>query len=137
VDTANVIRVFLVEDHELFASGVRSELGDGFEVVGHAGTVEEAVEGVLSSEPDVVLLDMHLPDALSYRKPIGRPKIGSTSGSVEGRRAASTRRHREKSRPSTCGFGRGPPGSRTRNLRIKSLLERRRSGRWMSSEQRV
>ncbi len=57
-----MIRVFLVEDHELFASGVRSELGDGFEVVGHAGTVEEAVEGVLASEPDVVLLDVHLPD---------------------------------------------------------------------------
>ncbi len=57
-----MIRVFLIEDHELFASGVRSELGDGFEVVGHAGTVEEAVEGVLASEPDVVLLDVHLPD---------------------------------------------------------------------------
>jgi len=57
-----VIRVFIVEDHELFASGIRTELGDAFEVVGHAGTVEEAVPGVLGSEPDVVLLDVHLPD---------------------------------------------------------------------------
>jgi DNA-binding NarL/FixJ family response regulator len=57
-----MIRVFLVEDHELFASGVRTELGEEFELVGHAGTVEKAVEGVLDTEPDVVLLDVHLPD---------------------------------------------------------------------------
>ncbi|MGH2671979.1 MAG: LuxR C-terminal-related transcriptional regulator [Actinomycetota bacterium] len=57
-----MIRVFLVEDHELFASGVRTELGESFELVGHAGTVEEAVRGVLEAEPDVVLLDVHLPD---------------------------------------------------------------------------
>lgn len=56
------VRVFLVEDHALFASGVRSELGDGFEVVGHAATVAEAVEGVRATAPDVVLLDVHLPD---------------------------------------------------------------------------
>ena len=56
------IRVFLVEDHALFASGVRSELGDDFEVVGHASTVAEAVEGVGTTTPDVVLLDVHLPD---------------------------------------------------------------------------
>ncbi len=57
-----MIRVFLVEDHELFASGVRTELVDGFELVGQAGTVETAVAGVLASGPDVVLLDVHLPD---------------------------------------------------------------------------
>jgi DNA-binding NarL/FixJ family response regulator len=56
------IRVFVVEDHELFASGIRSSLGEGFEVVGHAVTVEDAVEGLLSTAPDVVLLDVHLPD---------------------------------------------------------------------------
>ena len=57
-----MIRVFLVEDHELFASGVRSELGEGFELVGSAGTVEAAVAGVIQTEPDVVVLDVHLPD---------------------------------------------------------------------------
>jgi DNA-binding NarL/FixJ family response regulator len=57
-----VIKVFLVEDHELFASGVRTELGEAFELVGHAGSVEDAVKGVLETEPDVVLLDVHLPD---------------------------------------------------------------------------
>jgi len=57
-----VTRVFLVEDHELFASGVRTELGEEFELVGHADTVQDAVAGVLETEPDVVLLDVHLPD---------------------------------------------------------------------------
>jgi DNA-binding NarL/FixJ family response regulator len=57
-----VIRVFLVEDHELFASGVRAELGQEFELVSQAATVEDAVRGVLETEPDVVLLDVHLPD---------------------------------------------------------------------------
>jgi len=56
------IRVFLVEDHELFASGVRAELGDEFQLVGQAGTLEASVDGVAISKPDVVLLDVHLPD---------------------------------------------------------------------------
>jgi DNA-binding NarL/FixJ family response regulator len=41
---------------------VRTELGEQFELVGQAGTVQEAVAGVLETEPDVVLLDVHLPD---------------------------------------------------------------------------
>lgn len=57
-----MIRVVLVEDHELFASGVRNELGGAFEVVGHAGTVAEAVAMIPTAAPDVVLLDVHLPD---------------------------------------------------------------------------
>ena len=56
------IRVFLVEDHHLFASGVRTELGRQFEIVGHASTVREAVESIPHAAPDVVLLDVHLPD---------------------------------------------------------------------------
>jgi DNA-binding NarL/FixJ family response regulator len=55
------IRVFLVDDHRLFLSGVRSELGDDFEIVGAAGDVDAAVEGIARSAPDVVLLDIHLP----------------------------------------------------------------------------
>lgn len=57
-----MIRVFLVEDHALFASGVRSELGEDFEVVGQAGSAVEAVVSIPGAEPDVVLLDVHLPD---------------------------------------------------------------------------
>src|SRR6266511_3031807 len=56
------IRVFLVEDHHLFASGVRTELGRQFEIVGHASTVREAIESIPDAEPDVVLLDVHLSD---------------------------------------------------------------------------
>lgn len=55
------VRVFVVDDHELFRSGVRSELRDGFEIVGDAGTVDEAVSGIRATNPDVVLLDVHMP----------------------------------------------------------------------------
>ena len=55
------VRVFLVDDHRLFLSGVRSELGDDFEVVGDAGDVASAVAGIDAAGPDVVLLDVHLP----------------------------------------------------------------------------
>jgi len=57
-----VPRVFLVDDHALFRAGVRSELGDAVEVVGEAGAVADAVTGILAVLPDVVLVDVHLPD---------------------------------------------------------------------------
>jgi DNA-binding NarL/FixJ family response regulator len=55
------IRVFLVDDHQLFLSGVRTELGTRFEMVGEAGDVDQAVAGIRASNPDVVLLDVHMP----------------------------------------------------------------------------
>ncbi len=54
------VRVFVVDDHELFRSGVRAELGRDLEIVGDAGSVEEAVPEILASMPDVVLLDVHM-----------------------------------------------------------------------------
>ena len=54
-------RVFLVDDHQMFRAGVRAELGDAVVVVGEAGDVESAVEGIRSTDPEVVLLDVHLP----------------------------------------------------------------------------
>jgi DNA-binding NarL/FixJ family response regulator len=54
-------RVFLVDDHALFRSGVRSELGDQVEVVGEADDVEPAIALIAERLPDVVLLDVHLP----------------------------------------------------------------------------
>jgi DNA-binding NarL/FixJ family response regulator len=55
-------RVVIVDDHRLFRSGVRAELGELVAVVGEAGSVEEAVETIRASRPDVVLLDVHMPD---------------------------------------------------------------------------
>jgi len=54
-------RVFIVDDHGLFRSGVRSELGDQVDVVGEADDVAPAVTLIADCLPDVVLLDVHLP----------------------------------------------------------------------------
>ena len=59
--SAGAPRVFLVDDHHLFRSGVRSELGDDVEVVGEASEVEAAIEMIGERVPDVVLVDVHLP----------------------------------------------------------------------------
>jgi DNA-binding NarL/FixJ family response regulator len=58
------VRVFLVDDHAVFRSGVRAELSreTDMEVVGEAGGVAEAVAGIDAARPDVVLLDVHMPD---------------------------------------------------------------------------
>ena len=56
------IRVFLVDDHRLFLAGVRSELTPDVEFVGEAEDVATAVRAILEAEPDVVLVDVHLPD---------------------------------------------------------------------------
>jgi DNA-binding NarL/FixJ family response regulator len=54
-------RVVLVDDHQMFRTGVKAELGPQIEVVGEAGDVDSAVEVIKSAEPEVVLLDVHLP----------------------------------------------------------------------------
>jgi len=54
--------VVLVDDHELFRAGVRGELGAKVDIVGEAGSVAEAVPLIHETDPDVVLLDVHLPD---------------------------------------------------------------------------
>jgi len=58
---AQVPRVFLVDDHELFRAGVRNELGSAVQIIGEADDVEPAIELIGERNPDVVLLDVHLP----------------------------------------------------------------------------
>ncbi len=64
--TASAIRVFLVDDHSMFRAGVRAELGTVgagmIEVVGDAGSVSDAISGISASTPDVILLDVHMPE---------------------------------------------------------------------------
>jgi DNA-binding NarL/FixJ family response regulator len=55
-------RVVLVEDHDLFRAGVRAGLEPTVEVVGEAASVADAVPLIKQLDPDVVLLDVHLPD---------------------------------------------------------------------------
>ena len=55
------IRVFLVDDHQLFLSGVRAELGDSVDVVGAASDVDAAIDMIREREPEGVLVDGHMP----------------------------------------------------------------------------
>jgi DNA-binding NarL/FixJ family response regulator len=54
-------RVFIVDDHQLFLAGVRSELSGRVDLVGDAYEVDTAIRGVRETKPDVVLIDVHMP----------------------------------------------------------------------------
>ncbi len=53
--------IYLVDDHELFLSGVRSELSERFDVVGWSTDVDTATDEIRKARPDVVLVDVHMP----------------------------------------------------------------------------
>jgi DNA-binding NarL/FixJ family response regulator len=56
-----MINVFLVDDHRLFLSGVKAELEGTVNIVGAASDVDDAIDGIRSTRPDVVLVDVHMP----------------------------------------------------------------------------
>ena len=55
------IRVVIVDDHQIFRTGLRAALGGELDVVGEAETVDDAVDMIALLRPEVVLLDVHLP----------------------------------------------------------------------------
>ncbi len=55
------VRVFLVDDHQLFLTGVEAELSEHVEVVGTATDVDDAAKAILTTKPDVILVDVHIP----------------------------------------------------------------------------
>jgi DNA-binding NarL/FixJ family response regulator len=55
------ITLVVADDHQLWRSGVRNDLGEGFRIVGDAGTADEAIVLVQSMHPDVVLCDLNMP----------------------------------------------------------------------------
>jgi DNA-binding NarL/FixJ family response regulator len=60
--TLERVQVVVADDHEIWRSGLRQELGDNFTVVGEAGTAPEAIEVVGRQKPDLVVSDLHMPD---------------------------------------------------------------------------
>ena len=54
-------RVVIVDDHAMFRSGVRHDVGPFVTVVGEGEDVKTAVEAITKTLPDVVLLDVHIP----------------------------------------------------------------------------
>ena len=62
--TSEKLRVMIVDDHEVVREGIRAVLDrrPGVSVVGEAGTVAQAVEVALKERPDLVIMDLRLPD---------------------------------------------------------------------------
>ncbi len=61
------VRVVLVDDHPIWRSGVRTDLGENFHVVGEAGDADEAIEVIRSTKPDLVVCDLHMPNGGGIR----------------------------------------------------------------------
>jgi DNA-binding NarL/FixJ family response regulator len=68
------IRIFVVDDHRLFLAGVEAELGERFDLVGTASDVDEAIQAINNTRPDVVLVDVHMPGGggVNVIKNVGR-----------------------------------------------------------------
>lgn len=56
------VTVVLADDHPIWRSGVRADLGDNFRVVGEAGDADEAIEVIRATTPDLVICDLQMPN---------------------------------------------------------------------------
>lgn len=61
------VTVVLVDDHPIWRSGVRADLGENFQVVGEAGDAEAAVQVIRRTSPDLVVCDLHMPNGGGIR----------------------------------------------------------------------
>jgi DNA-binding NarL/FixJ family response regulator len=68
-----MVRVVLADDHPIWRSGVRADLGSNFHVVGEASDADEAIEVIRSTKPDLVVCDLHMPNG-------GGIKVAKTCG---------------------------------------------------------
>jgi DNA-binding NarL/FixJ family response regulator len=75
--------VVIVDDHAMFRTGVRSELGTAVNVLAEAADVDQAVQAVISHQPEVVLLDVHLPGGggAEVMRRVALSQRSTTSGS--------------------------------------------------------
>jgi DNA-binding NarL/FixJ family response regulator len=55
------VRVVIADDHSIVRSGLRSELGPGFEIVGEADDAEGAIDVITARRPDLVVCDLRMP----------------------------------------------------------------------------
>jgi DNA-binding NarL/FixJ family response regulator len=56
------VRTVLADDHPVWRSGVRADLGENFHIVGEAGDADEAIETITRTTPDLVVCDLHMPN---------------------------------------------------------------------------
>lgn len=56
------VKVVIADDHAIWRSGLRADLGDNFTVVGEAGDAKEAIAVIEQTDPDLVLSDLHMPE---------------------------------------------------------------------------
>jgi DNA-binding NarL/FixJ family response regulator len=56
------VSVVIADDHPIWRSGVRADLGERFRVLGEASDADEAIELIRRTKPDLVLCDLNMPN---------------------------------------------------------------------------
>ncbi|HXH58089.1 response regulator transcription factor [Iamia sp.] len=57
----DAVRVVVADDHQIWRSGLRADLGETFHVIGEAADADEAIEVIGRTQPDLVVCDLHMP----------------------------------------------------------------------------